>query len=191
MNVLVIPEDARKDQFILRPIIRAMFRWKALTRAKVEICLDPILGGIVPAMRLENLISVVRARPMVDLFIHCVDRDAEPGRRDALDQLEREIQQYLRPHQHFLSEHAWQELEVWALAGMDLPPEWQWTEVRLERNAKEVYFAPMSRKNGWDAEDDGGRRRMAEAAAIRYKRVRARCPEDVVSLESRLDHDPT
>ena len=71
-----------------------------------------------------------------------------------------------------------------------MPREWKWAEVRRERNPKEVYFAPLARALGWDVEDDGGRLRMAEEAAKRYKRVRHLCTEDIGSLEARLGQEP-
>ena len=45
MNVLVIPEDFRKDQYMLKPIAAAMLR--TLERpVRVEVCQDPLLGGV-------------------------------------------------------------------------------------------------------------------------------------------------
>ena len=43
MNVLVIPEDFRKDQYMLKPILTAMLR--TLDRpVRLEVCQDPLLG---------------------------------------------------------------------------------------------------------------------------------------------------
>ncbi|MCP4692274.1 MAG: hypothetical protein GY859_29790 [Desulfobacterales bacterium] len=43
MNVLVIPEDFRKDQYMLKPIIDAMMS-RAGGVAKVRVCQDPLLN---------------------------------------------------------------------------------------------------------------------------------------------------
>jgi hypothetical protein len=86
----------------------------------------------------------------------------------------------------FLAENAWQEIEVWALAGHDLPRGWNWQEVRVEPNSKEVYFEPYTRQRGLSLEPGGGRKTLAEQAAQRYARIRQRCPEDVANLENRV-----
>lgn len=83
MNVLIIPEDFRNDQYVLQPIIEAML--------KAEFA---------------------------------------PGCR-------------------FFAENAWQELEVWLLAGHDLPREWSWQEIRQERDPKERYFVPFAKSRGY------------------------------------------
>lgn len=41
MNVLVIPEDFRKDQYMLKPIIEAMLKAKG-KMVKVRVCQDPL-----------------------------------------------------------------------------------------------------------------------------------------------------
>lgn len=53
-RVLVIPEDFRKDQFVLEPIVSKMF--EAVGRkAKVIVCRDPLLGGIDQALKWERI----------------------------------------------------------------------------------------------------------------------------------------
>jgi hypothetical protein len=54
MNVLVIPEDFRKDQFILQPVLQAMFT-KLERPAIVEVLKDPLIGGISEAMKRDVL----------------------------------------------------------------------------------------------------------------------------------------
>src|SRR5229473_4645014 len=133
MNVFVIPEDFRNDQFILQPLVQAMMANIGVSRAQVRVCRDPLLGGISEALKLKKLIGIVRRyRGMVDLFILCVDRDGNPNRRAALDGLERRIGGSLEGGGAFFAEHAWQEIEVWVLAGHDLPVDWVWAEIRSE-----------------------------------------------------------
>ena len=114
MNVLVIPEDFRKDQYILEPIVRAMLSALGRPTAKVRVCLDPLLGGIDEAMKKDRIREILdRYRGMVQLFLLCVDRDGKVGRRQALDGIEADAEAILRGRAHFLAENAWQELEVW------------------------------------------------------------------------------
>jgi hypothetical protein len=117
MRVLVIPEDFRKDQYMLKPIITAMMEFIGKPRAKVMICQDPLLGGINEALKWENIESIINQYPMVDLFLLCVDRDGKEGRKSALDKIENQAGNILGDRQLLLAENAWQEIEVWVLAG--------------------------------------------------------------------------
>ena len=184
MNVLVIPEDFRKDQYILKPIVSAMLAHVPRgATAKIEVCQDPLLGGIAQATNWERLVEVIDMYPMVDLFLLLVDRDGDANRRRSLNNLETRASEYLGEDRRFLAEHAWQELEVWALAGHEIP--WPWQEVRAERNPKEVYFLPYAQSRGLLDEPGEGRKTLAVQAAAKYRRVRSRCKE-LEDLEARL-----
>ena len=76
MRVLAIPEDFRKDQYILQPILSALLEAAGKPKARVRVCTDPLLGGISQALRWERIVEILdRYRGMVDLFVLCVDRD--------------------------------------------------------------------------------------------------------------------
>lgn len=184
MRVLVIPEDFRKDQYILKPIVEAMFA-DIGRKATVVVCQDPLLGGIAEALKFERMGQIFdRYRGMVDLYLLLVDRDGIVGRRAALDDREcwaREARKVV-----LLAENAWQELEVWALAGHDLPSDWAWTEVRADPNPKEHYFTPFARQRGLGNAPYEGRGVLAKEAAGRYGRIRQLCQEDVAVLEARV-----
>ncbi len=51
MNILIIPEDFRKDQYILKPLFTRLFRSIGKPRVRIEICRDPLLGGVGEALR--------------------------------------------------------------------------------------------------------------------------------------------
>ena len=187
MNVLVIPEDFRKDQYLLKPVVEAMLTWVGKPRARVRVCCDPLLGGVHQALNWPQILEILlRYKGMVDLFLLVVDRDGEPQRRSALDRLESLAQGELKGSAVFLSENAWQELEVWALAAADLPSDWTWADVRSHRNSKEAYFEPYASQRGVADEPGGGRRFLGREAGGKYARVRALCREDVESLERRV-----
>lgn len=186
MNVLIIPEDFRNDQYVLQPIIEAMLKAVGKPRAKVIVCKDPLLGSVEQALRWERIQAIItRYQGMVDVFLLCVDRDGLPGRRSRLDELERQATAFA-PGCRFFAENAWQELEVWLLAGHDLPREWSWQEIRQERDPKEWYFVPFARLRGVLHEPGGGRKSLAAEAASRYSRIRSLCPEDIAALEDKL-----
>ena len=128
---------------------------------------------------------------MFDFFILCVDRDGVVGRRQRLDDIEAEIQAQFRNSVRFLAENAWEELETWVLAGLDLPPEWRWPDVRAaDSTSRKHYFEPLIIRNvecRVDSSHTGGRRTLrGEEAARRIPAIRRKCPEDFDALALRL-----
>lgn len=188
MNVLIIPEDFRKDQFILRPIVRALLAEVGYAKAKVEVCRDPLVGGISEALKWEVIQAILaRYQWQVDLFLLCVDRDGSETRGEALRGLEDKASGMLGAGSFFLAEQAWQELEVWVLAGHDnLPGEWNWKEIRTEHHPKERYYVPFAKLAHCFDHPAEGRGTLAEQAARRYRRIRTLCPEDIGNLETRV-----
>lgn len=186
MNVLVIPEDFRKDQYMLKPLTEALLRHVGQNRAKVRVCQDPLLGGVGEALKWERLEEIIeRYNWQIDLFLLCVDRDGQSGRRETLNNLEQSAREKVRTGHVFLAENAWQELEVWVLAGHNLLPGWQWREIREEIDPKERYFVPLVAERGLQDTPGEGRKILAEEAASHYSRIRQRCSE-VEELEARV-----
>lgn len=183
MRVLIIPEDFRNDQYLLRPLFRRLFRSLRIP-ATVEVCADPLLGGIREALKSERLQEIIDGyEGMIDLFILCVDRDGEPSRRDRLDQIEAEFGDERR---RFLAENAWEEMETWTLAGLALPAGWRWSEVRAEVSVKERYFAVLARQRGVADGLGRGRMRLGEEAARNIPAIRQKCREDFDHLAQRI-----
>jgi hypothetical protein len=180
VNVLVIPEDFRLDQYILKPIIKAMMAEIGRPLANVRV-LQEKLGSVQEALKWSNVSAVIdRYRGMVNLFVLIVDRDGDPHRRSRLTEIEHQA----APMCTLLAENAWQELEVWALAGQKLP--WTWKDVRAEQHPKEKYFEPFAKSRGLQNEPGRGRTTLGREAAARYGRVRQLCAEDVGALEKRI-----
>ena len=184
MNILVIPEDFRKDQYILNPLFSRLLRSIGRPQAHVRVCLDPLLGGVTEATKSERLSEIFdRYAGMVDIFVLCVDRDGNQERRQRLDQLE----QQFGAHGRFLAENAWEELETWVLAGVDLPANWRWASVRAEVNVKEEYFDVLVDQRGLRDHPGGGRKPLAEEAARRIDAIRHKCREDFDALAQRIE----
>lgn len=183
-RVMIIPEDFTRDQYVLKPIVAAMF--EAIGRkAKVEVCQNPRLRGVSQALDWEQVHAIVdRYRAMFQCFLLIVDRDADPHRRIALDNLEQRALDAF-PAARFLAENAWQEVEVWCLAGHDLEGV-SWEDVRAERDPKERYFVPLARRRGLLDAPGQGRRQLSEEAARSYARLRQLCREDLWALEERV-----
>lgn len=187
-NVLVIPEDSRKDQYVLKPIVEKMVQ-SVIAAANVQVCRDPILGGIGEALKWERISEIVdRYKGMTHLFLLIVDRDCNDGRRDSLKRIEEKAAEVLRgTGRIFLTEHAWQEVEVWPLAGFDtLPKEWKWPDIRKDCHPKETYYDQFAKARGVYSAPYQGRDTLSREAAKNYKRIRTLCPEDVKALEDRI-----
>ena len=182
MRILVIPEDFRKDQYILKPIFERLFRSIGRRSVKVEVCQEPLLGGDVEALKSDRISEIVGFYPMTDIFLLCVDRDGRVGRRDRLDEIEAEFGAAAQ----FLAANAWEEIETWVLAGLDLPNEWRWADVRAAIHVKEEYFEPLAAQRGLSDSPDGGRKPLAEEAARRIDAIRQKCPQDFDHLAQRL-----
>ena len=184
MNVLIIPEDFRNDQYILKPLFSRLLGHIGNRRARIRICQDPLLGGVGEALKSERLQEIVEQHQgMTDVFILCVDRDGVAGRRQRLNQIE----ELFGNGRTFLAENAWEEIETWALAGLDLPKEWNWADVRAEINVKERYFDVLAEQRGVANGPGGGRKAMGQEAAQRIRAIRQKCAEDFDSLARRIE----
>lgn len=184
MRVLIIPEDFRKDQYILKPIFKRLLDNLGLTNCKVRVCQDPLLGGVGEALKPGRLAEIVQQYDgMTDVFVLCVDRDGEPGRRQRLDNIETNF----KSAGLFLAENAWEELETWVLAGLDLPSQWRWADVRAEIHVKEQYFEPLAEQRGLSDSPGGGRKELADAASRNINAIRQKCREDFDALARRLE----
>ena len=184
MRVLLIPEDFRKDQYILKPLFSRLFRDLGKRSAKVVVCRDPLLGGITEALKFDRIAEITqRYQGMIDVFILCVDRDGEAGRRQRLNQIEEEFGNALR----FFAENAWEEVETWVLAGVDLPADWRWADVRSEVQVKEGYFEPLAELRGLSDSPGGGRKELAEEASRQIPAIQQKCMEDFDALAQRLE----
>ena len=184
MNVLVIPEDFRNDQYLLEPLFKRLFAAIGRRSANVQVCRDPLLGGVVEALKSERIREVIDQHGgMTDLFILCVDRDGEEGRRQRLNQIAGEF----GGDRTFLAENAWEEIETWALAGLTLPRDWNWAEVRATVDVKVRYFNVLARNRGVADGPGGGRQALGKEAARRIAAIRQKCPEDFDSLARRIE----
>ena len=195
MNVLVIPEDFRHDQYILKPLFKRLFKNMGKANANIDVCRDPLLGGVTEALKTERIQEIVdQYEGMTQIFILCVDRDGVETRRQRLDQIETEfgksqIEDECVDGQSniFLAENAWEEIETWVLAGLRLPRDWSWSEVRAEPQVKEIWFDRLVRERGLTDGPGYGRKVLGEMAAKRIATIRQKCPEDFDSLASRLE----
>ena len=187
MKVIIIPEDFRNDQYMLKPIVEQLLRNVGDNSPKVRVCQDPLLGGLVEALKPERNVDIVQKyKGMIDIFILCVDRDGKEGRQEILDRIENEVRDELQNHQYFLAVAACEEVETWVLAGLDLPSEWRWQDVRAEIHPKEQYFDKLASDRGLSDALGGGRKVLGDEASRNIVAIRQKCPE-VDALALRLE----
>ena len=187
MKVLIIPEDVPNDQHILKPLFERLLASMGRRRAKVRVSQER-LRGVGQALNVERIAQIVdRYRGEVRVIVLCVDRDGEVDRRLRLANIEREIETRFGDELDFLAADAWEEIEAWVLAGLDLPGDWRWSDVRAEVHVKERYFDRLAESLGLAEEHGGGRERLGKIAARRIDATRQKCPEDFDALARRLE----
>ena len=184
MKVMIIPEDFQNDQYILKPLFTRSLRSIGASSVEIRMCYERRFRGVDQALTLESLAGIVRQfGGMIDIFVLCVDRDGVVGRRQRLDQIEDEFQDRCV----FFGENAWEEIETWVLAGLELPSDWRWSDVRAEVDVKERYFEPLAALRGLTGSLGRGRKALGEEASRRVRAIRQKCPEDFDSLARRLE----
>lgn len=190
-NVIVIPEDC-SDMDMLKPIISAMITNLGSPRAKIQVYKPSVFKGISQVLQLKNINKIVdRYETEADLILLCVDRDADPDTEAKLANLEEKINKKLDNNQNlkiFLAENAYQEIEVWLLAGLKEfldTTNFAWQAIRDERDPKDKYFIPFSKEKGYFDYPNDGRQELAKEAARNYQRICKMCPE-VARLEKKI-----
>ena len=184
-NVLVIPEDFTKDEHILKPVVEHILE-DCGRKAQVQVCRDPNFQGVQAALSLDGLREVIARYPMVHLFVLFVDRDGKPGRKMRTDEIERAFSAELEPQaRRFLAEVAWQEVEVFILAGVTLPSDWKWNEIRSDANVKDTFFKKLVALKGTAKYPHEGRKKLMAESIGNWRRIKSRCPEDIVALIKR------
>lgn len=189
-NVLVIPEDFTKDEHILKPLVERILE-ECGRKPTVEVCRDPNFQGVHAALKLDSLRrEVIERYPMVQLFVLIVDRDGQPGRKQATNEIETKLSAELKPMaKRFLAEVAWQEVEVFILAGLKLPADWRWADIRADADVKDTFFKQMVALRSTSKYPHDGRKKLMAESIKNWQRIKSRCPEDVVALITRASQD--
>jgi hypothetical protein len=190
-RVLVIPEDPKGDAFILKPLVAKVMELAQKRRADVRICHVPNFGGYGGLLSFERVKTEVLNRYQdVDLFLIFADRDGDPGRDIATENLRNKLQNHLdengRSDQKVLCELARQEVEVFPLAGHPASKNWPWQEIRSDPHVKDSWFRKLAIEVGTIRLVDGGRGVLMSAAMKNWSRIKSRCPEETVGLAAKI-----
>ena len=179
MKVLVIPEDQTHDQYIIKPVIEALFADLQLP-ARVNVLPEPRLRGYTQALDPDMIGGIVRDNPMEDLFLLLVDRDCDRNHAEAkAAAIQKEHATKL------ICCLAIQEIEVWMLAlhadSLDAPL----SEIRRHCDPKERWAEPLLKRLGMDG-PGAGRKKAMRALQGQWRSLRDRCNE-LKSLQDQVD----
>ena len=187
-KVLIIPEDFTKDEHILKPLVEKLMEQAGIQRAVVTVCRDPNFQGVSSAMDEKRIRSeVIERYPMVDIFIHMVDRDGLEGREVSARNLEAKFTQELEPKgKYFFAELARQEVEVFVLAGHELPDGARWQAIRADADVKNTSFKALVLREGTQNLPHEGRKKLMASAIRNFRGILTRCDDDLGRLLERL-----
>lgn len=191
MKILVIPEDQRLDEHIVKPVIEALVNDIGLS-AQVTVLPEPRLRGASHVFSEKGvdgngpplLETILAENPMVDCFILVIDRDCDRDGHVA------KVAAREKRYEKLLGCLAVQELEVWMLALYkdELMKEGLvqgWNEVRDECDPKERWAEPLLERLG-SAGPGGGRKRAMRALSGKLKTLMSLC-EEVRELREKLE----
>ncbi len=181
MRVLIIPEDPALDQFILKPVVEAIFS-EVNRIASVQVLQNPRLRSVEQALNSAQLNVIIDSYPQEDLFLLLVDRDCDQHRINRVNSREAEV---MSRGKALIGCLAIEEVEMWALAIYqgELPARWQ--VMRQECDPKEACFYPLVEQLGLQNDVGRGRKHMMKSLAGRYSRLLQLCPE-IAELRDRI-----
>lgn len=157
MDVMIIPEDPRLDQYVLKPIVERIFADIAIP-ANVHVLQDPRMRGVSEALDPEMIREeVIALYPMVDLFLVIVDRDCD---RDANEARAQTLQD--RIDAELLVCLAREEVEAWMLCLQRTKLHQHlgvsFRDVRESCDPKDHFAEPLLEELGWTTKVGKGRK---------------------------------
>lgn len=187
MKVLIIPEDATIDRYILQPIIEQIFKDLGRTvHVDVFQSLRSQGRGINKVLDSGTVEEVIQDRGgMFDLFLLLVDRDCNDGRRSGRNNVEMARQRESENESRLLACLAVEEVEVWMLALHRDELEARWSDVRQHCDPKGQYAEPFLKKKGWLSTLGKGRKKAMEGLGSKWQGLLQVCPE-LADLKQRI-----
>jgi hypothetical protein len=154
VKVLLIPEDQTLDQYILKPVMEALFA-ELRVPARISVLPEPRLRGSSQALDPKVIREIVQDNPMVDLFILIIDRDCDRERAEAKAEAIR------KEHEaRLLTCLARQEVEVWMLALHSASLDTSLETIREHCDPKERWAMPLLDRLGTHGPGGGRKKAM-------------------------------
>ena len=178
-RVLVIPEDATYNGYILKPLVERLLVECGKRNAMVRVLPNSKLVGYESAKQSIRAGLVDRVTGY-DLWLFLPDSDLlDRGKEFAA--LEDEL---AARDVRLLCCAAVPEVEAWLLAGHPDKFSKNWTTLRQHRRLKEEVFTPFLERYG-SRRPGGGRDLLMREALQNYRGILARCPE-LQALQTRI-----
>jgi hypothetical protein len=179
VKILVIPEDPKLDQYILKPVVARIFA--DLDKSpRIDVLSNPRLRGVAEALDGAKLADIVATFPMIDLFLVIVDQDGVKSRRETAAVREAE-----HPQRLFVC-LAIEEIEVWMLAIHSRDLGTPWRDIREEIHPKERFAIPFLKERAPGLDLGQGRTWAMRELGGQWRGVLKRCPE-IRDLKQRLE----
>ncbi|MEP7362354.1 MAG: hypothetical protein ABI972_03795 [Acidobacteriota bacterium] len=182
-RVLVIPEDATYNGYVVKPLVERIFREIGTARAQVNVCRTPAVHGKDTVRGL--LPEILDRHPHTDLFLYFQDSDLQPT-EGAFQYLERIAD---RANQRLICVAAQPELEIYPLASVRAQIQTElgigWPELRNHHRLKEECFEVMADRLRLAGGPGKGRLTLMQQALQNYRGLEAIC-EELVTLRERI-----
>lgn len=177
-NVLVISEDYKNDQHILRPLVSRLLRECGKPRANVAVWANLAVRGFERVR--DELPAIVSGSPQVHLFLFLPDCD---GQHRARADLFANLEAMHGPK--LICCAAVEEVEAWLLAGHTDKLDRPWPAVRADTSVKENVFNPFLKVHGNPDRPGAGRERLMLETLANLRGLLERCPE-LTRLQERI-----
>ena len=173
IKAVVICEDHRLDEYILKPVIKQIFNELG---QKVRISFAPrtMIQGVHQALQKTKHKDVFSRYSIADVFFLIIDRDGDENRESGkfADRLAE-----APVGKQMFGCLAVEELEVWALALHHQDLKEDWDSIREHRHPKESYFEPFARLKKWHTGPGKGRKTAMNTLRQKWDSLKNRCPE--------------
>ncbi|PWU11895.1 MAG: hypothetical protein C5B50_22465 [Verrucomicrobia bacterium] len=178
-KILVIPEDAKYNGYILKPIVQRVVAEAGRAKAQITILPRAKSGGIDSA---KNAIrnELAPAWRWMDLWLFIPDGD----RMNAAGAAEME-RQLAAQNIALICCPAMPEIEAWLLAGHRARLNIEWNRVAGHPRFKEEVFEPFMREHGYPDLPGMGREKLTLETLANYAGLKHLCPE-IERLEERI-----
>lgn len=179
-RIHIICEDHTLDQYVVRPVMRAMAAAVGRPRARVTAVPTPPPRGIEAVMKeFDGLCE--RYAAIGDLVVFALDADGLDGsdggtdRRAVLEARRRALPPAVADKVMVIL--AQQELEVWAMWGVRARVPAGWSTVRAERDPKDVYWSDLVERADATVPGKGRQRLVEKTLALGWASACEGCPE--------------
>ena len=173
IKAVVICEDPRLDEYILRPVIEQIFN-ELGQKVKISFAPRTMIQGVNQALQKSRHQDVFSRYPMADVFFLIIDRDGDEHRENG--KFADRLAEAAEAGKQMFGCLAVEELEVWALALHHQDLNENWDSIREDCHPKETFFDPFVKLKKWGGPGKG-RKSAMKTLREKWDSLKNRCPE--------------